>query len=86
MFYIEFQLFRLVVCSASVRDGAVQIELERRKCECGFGISYSCVSALKSKNHNKANVVKRSNVDPNNRWRGDLWDLHEVNLPKVMEG
>lgn len=49
VFYIESQLFRLVVCSASVRDGAAQIELERRECECGFGISYSCVSALKPK-------------------------------------
>lgn len=85
IFYIEFQLFRLVVCSASVRDGAVQIELERRECECGFGISYSCVSGPKTKIHNKANVVKRSHEDPNQLWRGDLWDLHEGNLPKVME-
>ena len=52
VFYIVSQLFKLVVCSASVRGGAAaQREPESREAECrfGYGISYSCVSALKTK-------------------------------------
>lgn len=63
MLHIVSQLFKLVVCSASVRGGAAHRELGRREGECWlwYGISYSCVSALKTKkpyphSHNKLNA------------------------------
>lgn len=92
VFCIVSQLFKLVVCSASVRDGAAHRDLESREGECRFwyGISYLCVCRPNGQENfptipQKSKCVVKSNVDPNNLYGGDLWDLHEVNLPEVME-
>lgn len=87
--YIVSQPFKLVVCSASVRDAEAHT-VERLSAAFGSVLVIHFCLPLRPKNlpHNPTITHKHSKKHqrrPNNLQRGNLWDHHEVNVPEVME-